>query len=133
MVNDLLGGHVALGIVDPPSAIAAIEANQIATIAISSATRFPQMPDIPTFAELGLPGFGSWLVRHCRAGGTPADVIGKLNAAFVKVLTDPGVVKQIRALGSEPLPMTPAEFAAFIDSEINKWSAVVKASAQKPN
>lgn len=134
VVNDLLGGHIVLGIVDPPSAIGAIQANKIATIAISSATRFPQMPDIPTFAESGLPGFEStgWF-GIVAPGRTPADVVGKLNAAFVKVLKDPAVARQIRALGSEPMPMTPAEFAAFIDKEINKWSAVVKASAQKPN
>ena len=134
VVNDLLGGHVVLGIVDPPPAIAAIEANKIVAIAISSATRFPQMPDIPTFAESGLPGFESagWF-GIVAPGGTPADVIAKLNAAFVKVLKDPAVIKQIRALGSEPMPMTPAEFSAFIDKEINKWSAIINALPQKPN
>jgi tripartite-type tricarboxylate transporter receptor subunit TctC len=134
VVNDLLGGHIALGIVDPPPAIAAIEANKIAAIAISSATRFPQMPDVPTFAEQGLPGFESagWF-GIVAPGGTPSDVIARLNAAFVKVLMDPTVIKQIRALGSEPVPMTPAEFSAYIDKEIKKWSAIVDALAQKPN
>ena len=134
VVNDLLGGHVALGIVDPPSALAAIESNKIATIAITSTTRFHKMPDIPTFAESGIPDFEStgWF-GIVAPGGTPADVIAKLNAAFVKVLKDPAVTKQIRALGSEPMPMTPAEFSQFIDKEINKWSAVVKASIKQQN
>lgn len=134
VVNDLLGGHVALGIVDPPSAIAAIESNKIATIAVSSTTQFSPMPNIPTFAESGLPGFESmgWF-GIVAPGGTPADVIAKLNAAFVKVLKDPTVAKQIRALGSEPMPMTPTEFSSFIEKEISKWSAVVKASLKKPN
>jgi tripartite-type tricarboxylate transporter receptor subunit TctC len=134
VVNDLMGNHVALGIVDPPSAIGAIEAKQISAIAISSTARFPQMPDVPTFSESGLPGFEStgWF-GIVAPGRTPADVVGRLNAAFVKVLKDPAVVAQIRALASEPMPMTPAEFAAFIDKEINKWDAVVKASAQKQN
>jgi tripartite-type tricarboxylate transporter receptor subunit TctC len=134
VVNDLLGGHVALGIVDPPSAIAAIEAKKIATVAITSTSRFPQMPDIPTFVESGLSGFEStgWF-GIVAPGGTPADVIAKLNTAFVKVLKDPAIIKQIRALGSEPMPMTPTEFSTFIDKEINKWSAVVKASVKKPN
>jgi tripartite-type tricarboxylate transporter receptor subunit TctC len=134
VVNDLLGGHVALGIVDPPSAIAAIEANKIATIAVSSPTRFAPMPNIPTFAESGLPGFESlgWF-GIVAPGGTPPDVIDKLNAAFVKVLKDPAVVKQIRALGSEPMPMAPTEFSKFIDKEITKWGEVVKASTKKPN
>ena len=134
VVNDLLGGHVAFGIVDPPAAIGAIEGKAIVPIAISSAARFPLMPDIPTFAESGLPGFEStgWF-GIVAAGGTPPDVIARINAAFVKVLKDPDVTKQIRALGSEPMPMTPAEFAAFIDKEASKWDAVVKAAAQKPN
>ncbi len=134
VVNDLLGGHVALGIVDPPPAIAAIEANKIVAIAISSATRFPQMPDVPTFAESGLPGFESagWF-GIIAPRSTPADVISRLNAAFVKVLKEPAVIKQIRALGSEPIPMTPAEFSAFIDKEINKWSGIVNTLPQKPN
>jgi len=134
VVNDLLGGHIALGIVDPPSAFTAIEADKVATIAITSTSRYPQLPNIPTFAESGLPGFEStgWF-GIVAPGGTPADVIGKLNAAFVKVLRDPAVAKQIRALGSEPMPMTPTEFSKFIDKEITKWGAVVKASVQKPN
>jgi tripartite-type tricarboxylate transporter receptor subunit TctC len=133
VVNDLLGGHIALGIVDPPSAISAIEARKIAAIAISSPGRFSQMPDIPTFAE-SLPGFESlgWFGIVAPAG-TPPDVIAKLNAAFVKVLNDPAVVKQIRTLGSEPMPMTPAEFGAFIDKEIVKWGAITSALGQKPN
>jgi tripartite-type tricarboxylate transporter receptor subunit TctC len=133
VVNDLLGGHVALGMVDPPAAIGQIEGGQIAAIAISSTKRFPQLPEIPTFAESGLPEFEStgWfgIVAPAR---TPAVVIDKLNAAFVKALGNPAVVGQIRALGAEPMPMTPTEFAAFVDKEIDKWIAVVKAS-QKPN
>jgi tripartite-type tricarboxylate transporter receptor subunit TctC len=134
VMNDLLGGHVPLGIVDPPSAIAAIEAKKIITIAITSTSRFPQMPNIPTFAESGLPGFESmgWF-GIVAPSGTPTDVLAKLNAAFVKVLNDPAVTKQIRALGSEPMPMTRADFSAFIDREITKWGAVVKASALKSN
>jgi tripartite-type tricarboxylate transporter receptor subunit TctC len=134
VMNDLLGGHVALGIVDPPSARTAIDAGTIATVAITSATRFAQLPDIPTFAESGLPGFEStgWF-GIVVSSGAPADVIAKLNAAFVTVLNDPAVVKQIRALGSEPMPMTPAAFSAFIGTEIDKWMTVVTRAEQKPN
>src|SRR5882757_9600059 len=59
VVTDLIGGHVALGVIDPPSGMTAIEAAKIKTVAISSATRFARLPDIPTFAESGLPGFES--------------------------------------------------------------------------
>jgi len=133
VVTELIGNHLALGVIDPPSGISAIEAGTIKTVAISSAKRFPRLPQIPTFAESGLPGFESsgWfgIVVPAR---TPADVITTLNAAFVTVLKDPSVIERIRALGAEPMPMTPAEYAAFIASEIDKWLKVVAASA-KPN
>jgi tripartite-type tricarboxylate transporter receptor subunit TctC len=131
VVTDLVGNHVALGIIDPPSGMAQIEAGQIKTIAISSAKRFPRMPQIPTLAESGLPGFESngWFGIVVPAG-TPPDVIATLNTALVKVLNDPDVVERIRALGAEPMPMTPVEYGAFIRTEIDKWSKVVGA---KPN
>ena len=134
VVNDLIGGHIALGIIDPPTGMAAIEDGTIATIAISSTKRFARLPEIPTFAEQGLPNFESngWFGIVAPAG-TPQDVIAKLNAAFVAVLKDPAVVDRIRALGSEPMPMTPDEFSAFIRSEIDKWLNVVAASRGKPN
>src|SRR5205807_6791700 len=76
VVNDLIGGHIALGIIDPPTGMAAIEAGMIATIAITSAKRFSRLPDIPTFAESGLPGFESngWFGIVTPAG-TPREVI----------------------------------------------------------
>ena len=67
------------------------------------------------------------------SSGAPPDVVAKLNAAFVTVLKDPVVVGQIRALGSEPMPMTPAAFSAFIGTEIDKWGKVVARAEQKPN
>jgi len=134
VVTDLVGNHVALGIIDPPSGMAAIEAGQIKTIAISSARRFPRLPQIPTLDESGLPGFESsgWFGIVVPAA-TPADVIAKLNTAFVTVLKDPDVVERIRALGAEPMPMTPAEYGTFINSEIEKWLKVVTASPGRPN
>jgi len=134
VVTDLIGNHVALGVIDPPSGMSALEANKIKSIAISSAKRFSRLPDIPTFAESGLPGFEStgWFGIVAPAH-TPPDVIATLNAAFVKVLKDPDIVERIRALGADPIPMTPAEFAAFINVEIEKWLKVAGAASTKPN
>jgi tripartite-type tricarboxylate transporter receptor subunit TctC len=132
VVSDLVGNHVALGIIDPPSGMAQIEAKQLKTIAVSSAKRFARLPQIPTLAESGLPGFESngWFGIVVPAA-TPADVIATLNMALVKVLKEPDVVERIRALGAEPMPMTPAEYGAFIRTEIDKWLKVV--GAGKPN
>ena len=127
VVNDLIGGHVALGISDPPSAMAALEAGRIVPIGISSARRFSRLPDIPTLDEGGLPGFesnGSFGI--VAPAGTPADAIARLNAAFVTVLRDPETVARIRAVGSEPMPMTPSEFGAYIAHDLEKWLKVVQ-------
>jgi tripartite-type tricarboxylate transporter receptor subunit TctC len=134
VVTDLIGSHVALGVIDPPSGMSAIEAGKIRAVAISSARRFPRLPEIPTFAEAGLSGFEAtgWFGIVAPAG-TPADVIATLNAAFVKVLNDPDTVDRIHALGAEPIPMTPTEFAAFIKIEIDRWLKVVAASSVRPN
>jgi tripartite-type tricarboxylate transporter receptor subunit TctC len=129
VVTDLIGGHVALGIVDPPSAMAALEAGKIRPIAISSPSRFPRLRDVPTFVEQGLPDFESygWFGIIAPAK-TPPAVIAKLNAALVAELKEPSVVERIRALGAEPMPQTPEEFSAYIVREIDKWTKVVAAS-----
>ena len=132
VVTDLIGGHMPLGIVDPPSAMTAIEGGLITPIAVSSARRYPRLPDTPTFAEQGLTGFEAigWFGIVAPAG-TPQDVIVKINAAFVTALTDPAIAEQIHALGSDPMPMAPDEFARFIESEAKKWETVAAKAGKK--
>ena len=132
IMTDLIGGHVELGIVDPPSAKSALDANAVKPIAVTSKSRFSMLPNTPTFAEAGLPDFVStgWF-GIIAPRGVPQEVVTKLNAAFVEALKDPEIVKRIQALGSDPMPMTPSEFAAFIDSEIVKWGKVVQQTKQK--
>lgn len=132
VVTDLIGGHMALGVIDPPSAMSAIEGGLITPIAVSSASRYHRLPNVPTFAEQGVPGFVAtgWFGIVAPAA-TPNDVIEKLNAAFVTALKDPTIVERIRALGSDPLPMSPREFSRFIESEARKWEAVAAKAGRK--
>jgi tripartite-type tricarboxylate transporter receptor subunit TctC len=132
VVTDLIGGHMPLGIVDPPSAMTAIEGGLITPIAVSSAHRYPRLLDTPTFAEQGLTGFEAigWFGIVAPAG-TPQDVIVKINAAFVTALKDPAIAEQIHALGSDPMPMAPDEFARFIESEAKKWETVAAKAGKK--
>jgi tripartite-type tricarboxylate transporter receptor subunit TctC len=134
VVTDLVGGHVQLGIVDPPPSLAAFRAGQIRPIAISSTQRFSMLPDVPTFVEQGFSGFEAtgWFGIIVPAG-TPANIVVRLNEAFVAGLQDADVAERIRAIGMERAPMTPAEFGAYIKGEIEKWSKVVAASGVKPN
>ncbi len=132
VVTDLIGGHMPLGVVDPPSAMTAIEGGLITPIAVSPAHGYPRLPGTPTFAEQGLPGFEAtgWFGIVAPAG-TPQDVIVKINAAFVTALNDPAIAEQIRALGSDPMPMAPDEFARFIESEAKKWETVAAKAGKK--
>jgi tripartite-type tricarboxylate transporter receptor subunit TctC len=132
VTQDVLAGHIPLGITDPPSAIAQIEAKRIKALAISSRTRFPALPDIPTFAESGLPGFEStgWF-GFVAPARTPPEIIARLNAAVVAALADPAVLERIRVLGAEPMPRTPEEFSRFIRSEYEKWAKVAAESGAK--
>jgi len=134
VVNDLMGGQIELGVVDPPSAKAALDGDAIKAIAVTSKERFSWMPNLPTFAESGLPDFEStgWF-GIVAPRGTPPDVVAKLNEAFVAALHDPDTVIRIRTLGSDPMPMTPVEFSTFIDKEIAKWGKVVQSATQASN
>jgi len=132
VVTDLIGGHVALGVVDPPPALAPFRAGQIKPIAVSSQRRFAMFADVPTFAEQGLQGFEvtGWFGIVAPAA-TDAAIVKRLNEAVVASLKDPDVVQRIRTVGMEPTPMTPAQFAAYIRNEIDKYSKV--AAPVKPN
>ncbi len=133
VLNDLMGGHVPLGILDPPSAKGAIDGKQIKVVAITSKERFSILPNIPTMAEAGLPGFEAtgWF-GIVAPRGLPESIASKLNAAFVAALKDPTIADKIRSLGSEPMPMTSAEFRTYIEREIDKWAAVSKAASSQP-
>ena len=133
VANDLIGGHVGLGIVDPPPAQAAIRDGRIKALAVSSKQRFAFFPDIPTFDEQGLKGYETtgWFGLVAPAA-TPPEIIAKLNAASVAALKDPEVAQRIRTIGMEPIPSTAAEFSAFIGSEIDKISKVLAKAGGAP-
>jgi tripartite-type tricarboxylate transporter receptor subunit TctC len=128
-VNDLLGGQIAIMFDNMPSALPHVKADKLRPIAVTSAKRSPELPNIPTVAEAGVPGFEatSWFGMFAPAA-TPPAVLNQLNAVIVKALNDPEVRKTITAQGGEPTPEKPAEFAAFIKAETEKWGKVVKAS-----
>ena len=104
-----------------------IKAGKVRALGITTAKRASAMPDVPTIAESGVPGFdvSSWNGILVPAG-TPADVIAKLNAAFNRVMADPEVRKQLVETGYEVVGGEPQRFTAFIESELNKWGPVVK-------
>jgi len=133
-LNDAVAGHIPLAVGDTTSVLAVLRTGKAKALGISSRTRDPSLPDVPTFAESGLPGFESmgWFGMLAPAG-TPPDVIATLNDAIVSALKDPATVERLRAIGAGPLPSTPDEFGEFIRREIDKWAKVTAQSGFKAN
>ena len=128
-ISDLLGNQIAVMFDNMPSAIQQVRSGKLVPIAVTTAKRSPELPNVPTIAEAGVPGYEatSWFGMVAPAG-TPAPVLAKLNAALVKVLAQPDVKKKINEQGAETYSETPAQFAAFIQAESVKWGKVVKES-----
>jgi tripartite-type tricarboxylate transporter receptor subunit TctC len=126
-IVDLLGGHVPLMFDSTVAIMPHIKAGKLRAIALTGAKRSPQLPDVPTFAEAGMPGFESYAWYGFFAPAkTPPDVIAKLNAAALKVLNGPEYKAVLTDTGSEFVGDTPANFAAFVRAEAAQWGKVAK-------
>jgi len=127
LATDLIAGHIKIGFNPIPVSRGALESGFIRALAVTSAKRSSQLPDVPTLAEQGLPGFDVSLRYGLSApAGTPPAIVAQLNKALNAALADDAVIKRIRQEGAEPEPITPQQYAADIDAEETRWSAVVK-------
>ena len=127
-----LGAHVDAMWVMPAPAVPHLRSGKLLALAVTSAARDPNLPDVPTAAETGLSGLEASLRYGLVApAGTPRPIIERLNKELNAVLATEGVRKQLAAEGAEPLPGTPEDYAADIDREETKWSKIVKASGAK--
>ena len=124
--TDVLAGHIPFAVLDIPASQQLIKEGKLKALGVSAAKRVAFLPDVLPLAEQGLSGFESvgWFGIVAPAG-TPPDVIGKLNAAFVKALSEPAAIEKIRVLGAEPAPTSPDGFARFIQSESAKWGKLI--------
>jgi tripartite-type tricarboxylate transporter receptor subunit TctC len=128
-LTDLLGNHVSIYFSSLPPAIGLVKEGKLRALGVTGLKRSPVFPDVPTVAEQGLPGFEAVLHYGIVApAGTPRPIVDKLNAALRQALADPAMLKRLAAEGAEPLATTPDEYAADIDKEETKWSALVKKS-----
>lgn len=128
-LTDMLGGQVQLMFDNLPTALPHVKSGKLRALAVSTEQRTPLLPDVPTVAEAGVPGFEAtaWFGVGAPAG-TPTDVIAKLNKALAKAMEDPKTKEMLAAQGVTYTPNTAAEFAAFIASESPKWKKVVEIS-----
>jgi tripartite-type tricarboxylate transporter receptor subunit TctC len=131
-LTDLIGGHVAIYFSSLPPAVGLIKDGKVRALAVTSAKRSPILPDVPTVAEAALPGYEAVLHYGIVApAGTPRPIIDKLSTALRAAVMSDELKARLADDGAEPLPSTPEEYAADIDREESKWSAIVKASGAK--
>jgi len=126
MVTDLLGGQIQVVIADQANLMPHVVSGKLRALAVATAKRSPNAPDIPTIAE-SLPGFEAtaWQGLAAPAGLAP-DITRKINEAFNKVMAMPAVRDKLMAAGLAPVGGTPEQFSRFIDSEITKWTKIAK-------
>ena len=131
-IADLLAGQVSIYIPVLPSVVQLVKADRLRLLAVTGARRSSAMPDVPTVAESGLPGFeaSNWFGLMAPAG-TPPEIVTRLNAEAAKALQAPDVREKLAGLGFEIQSSTPQEFTALLKSETEKWAKVIKASGAR--
>ncbi len=131
-MTDLVGGQIPSVFASAPSAVPQIKAGKIRALATTGATRSQFLPNVPTIAELGYPGYEAtnWYA-YVAPGKTPKPVIDRLNRDLVKVLNTPELREQLQAQGMEPQPGTSEELGRYIQREYNTWGKVVKEAGIK--
>jgi tripartite-type tricarboxylate transporter receptor subunit TctC len=129
---DIVAGHVQVSSLGFPSALPMVQAAKLRALAVTSAKRSALLPDIPTVAETGVPGYEvtSWYGLFAPAK-TPETIQQRLYAELTEQFKAPDVSKRLSSLGAEVNTMPPAEYARFVREEIRKWAPVVKASGAK--
>jgi tripartite-type tricarboxylate transporter receptor subunit TctC len=126
--TDLLGGHVQVMFNGFPASIGYIRTGSLRALAVTSATRWDGLPDIPTVGEF-VPGYETTLwYGLCAPKNTPAEIIKKLNTEINGALADPGIKARLADLGSVPLRTTPADFGRLIAADTEKWARVIRAA-----
>jgi len=129
---DLVGGQITGSFASMPSAIPFIKAGKLRALGVSSSKRSPALPDAPTVAEAGVPGFAvlDWQGFFTTAK-TPPEIVNKLNAEIRRILAQPDVVERLMAAGVEIQTSTPKEWGDFVKSEVEKWQKVTKEAGIK--
>jgi len=126
-MQDLLGGQVAVSFAGVPNVLSAIRSGRLRALAVTTPSRWSELPEVPTLAESGVPGYEAtlWLGLAAPAAA-PAEIVGRLHAETAKLLQDPELQRSFRAAGIEAHALGPREFAAFLAAEHEKWGKVVR-------
>jgi tripartite-type tricarboxylate transporter receptor subunit TctC len=127
LMNDTVAGHMPLAIGTVFLVMPHVKNGTVRPLAVTGATRSPQLPDTPTLAESGIKNFEALAYWGVIAPAkTPPEIVAKMNAEIQKALKDPGVAERLTAQGMTITGQGPAEFSAFVKKEVERWSKVVK-------
>ncbi len=126
-VTDLVGGQIDVMFSPAETVMQQVQAGRLKALAVTSAKRFAALPNLPTVAEAGVPGYEAigWFGLFAPAA-TPRELVAKISADANQVLADPDVKQRMLAVGAEPSGDTPEEFARFVRSEMDKWARLMK-------
>ena len=126
-MQDLLGGQVPVSFAGIPNVISSVRAGKLRALAVTTANRWSELPDVPTVAEAGVPGYEAtlWLGLAAPAG-TPAEIVNRIYAETAGALQDPELQQSFRGAGVNATVMNPQEFGRFIRAEYEKWGKVVR-------
>ncbi|WP_374666971.1 Bug family tripartite tricarboxylate transporter substrate binding protein [Ramlibacter sp.] len=127
-VTSVLQGDTHIISLAPLAVMPQVNAGKLKALGVSTAKRVPQLPNIPTFREGGLPMDGSAWIGLVAPGATPAPIVDRLNREFVAAMRDPAVNDKLKAQYMDAEPGTPQQFAAFMQAELAKWGPVIKRS-----
>jgi tripartite-type tricarboxylate transporter receptor subunit TctC len=132
-MTEVIAGRVDFMFTDIAAAQAQVKAGNLRALAVTSKNRSAIMPELPTIIESGVPDYdlSGWNGLFAPAG-TPPDIVNKINAEITKIVQMPDVRARILDIGAEPGPMKPAEYAAWVQSEVNKWTKLVKEAGIQP-
>jgi tripartite-type tricarboxylate transporter receptor subunit TctC len=132
VMNDLLGGQIPISFNNGPESIGQISAGSVRALGVTTAKRAAMLPDVPTIAEAGVPGYDTvvwWGVLG--PAKMPADVVAKLSHDFVAAVNAPAVKDRLGTLGASPIASSPQEFDAQIHADYDKWGPIIKAAGIK--
>jgi len=132
--QDLMSGIVKVSFVGTPIAIPHMKAGRLNALGVSTAKRSPEMPDVPTIAEAGVPGYEAtvWIGMLAPAG-TPSEIVARLNGEIGNLVRTDEMRKLLTPTGMEPDPDTPAQFGAYLKADYDKWGRVVRESGATVN
>jgi tripartite-type tricarboxylate transporter receptor subunit TctC len=132
-ITDLLAGQIQLSMPSIPGGLPLARAGKLRALAVTSARRSPAVPELPTVAETGVPGYSAsnWY-GFAAPARTPGAIITKLNAEITRAVTAPDTRAHMADIGLEAETSTPAEFGEFMKAEIAKWAKVITATGLKP-